>query len=65
MTDDDKQPEMVERVARAIYDAFCSADGGEYVGTYRFPRGKVGSLTTLDGKWNLDDIARAAIEALK
>ena len=58
MTDDDKQPERVERVARAIYEAFKSADAGEYVGSY-------GKIITLDGEWNLDDIARAAIKALK
>jgi hypothetical protein len=56
---------MVERVAKAIYEAFDRGGKGEYVGDYRFPRGEVGSDTTLDGKWNLDDIARAAIDAMK
>ena len=54
------KPEMVERVARAIYAAFDAQ--GEYVGDHHFA-GR--AETTLDGRFDLAAIARAAIEALR
>lgn len=49
---------MVERVARAIYDAAGKED---YVSDYRFHGGD----TCLDGHFSLDALARAAIEAME
>jgi hypothetical protein len=53
---------MIERVARALYERArnpaAPAEGG-YVSNDEPP------YTTLDGKWNLSDMARAAIEAMR
>lgn len=49
---------MIDRVAKAIYDA---ANAEDYVSDYRFHDGD----TTLDGRFNLDKFARAAIEAMR
>jgi hypothetical protein len=48
----------IERVAKAIYD---EANKQDYVSIYRFHDGD----TTLDGRFDLDAFARAAIEALR
>lgn len=50
---------MVERVARAIYEAFGRES--EYVGKYEFFDG----ATTLDGQFDLKEVARAAISAMR
>lgn len=51
--------ELIERVAKAIYEEF-SREGG-YVGAYG---SGVDADTVLDGGWHLDKIARAAINAV-
>ena len=56
--------DMIERVARALYDAFDKT--GEYVGDYNTDPYRDGKLyTTLNGKFCLAEIARAAIEAMR
>jgi hypothetical protein len=52
------EKELIELVARAIYEAF--EEEGSYVGAYRFHDGD----TTLDGQWDLDNIARVAIKVI-
>lgn len=56
MTDTD----IIEAVARAIYEA--AKQSGEYVGDYRFYDS---GETTLDGQFDLNAIARAALSAIE
>lgn len=54
--------EMVERVAKAIFDILNKENtSGEYIGDYRFH----GKETTLDGSFDLNIAAKAAIEAMR
>ena len=50
---------MVERVAKAMYEAFGRES--EFVGEYEFFDG----ATTLDGQFDLKEVARAAISAMR
>jgi hypothetical protein len=50
---------LEDSVAKAMYLAF-KRDDVRYVGKYRFP----GTYTYLDGDWDLNEIAQAAIKAV-
>lgn len=50
----------IERVAKAMFDALIADDGH-----YSFVQGDDPGSVTLDGEFDLRDLARAAIEAMK
>lgn len=52
---------MVERVAKALYDKLDENQGSTVAGD---PSDGI-AMTTVDGRWDLRDIARAAIEAMR
>lgn len=49
-----------QQLAEFIYKWFDEEPAG-YVGDFRFQRGS----TTLDGEWDLDDLAQAILDKLK
>lgn len=55
--------EMIERIAAALYaEANKDPHGGSYIGSYQRPAPH-GRFTCLDGDFDLEAFARAAIEA--
>ena len=54
-------PDLIETTAKAIYEAFdARSKYGQHVSIYKFHGGE----TCLDGQFDLDLVARAAIEAV-